>query len=302
MNYMKRTNFFTWMCGATFLLTTVIACGDDSKQEKEPEDPNLNPAETFYPGEVKPHAYIKCFAGAYYRKVVSSKDYWTGIKGKVTLPVITFDENRKNPAKPQQYLDNPSVYMGGNANGQETDIGMTWEVIRDENGVVSPDRRAFRPFLRRTGYTPTGQTKLYINAPAESRYYWYEGDEITMSLEMVRDGVLLFIVEGENKRYKQEFECAGYRFGSKIEFKRVNAIDQVSNEGKPAQPTKTMVENSTWHYTNLLRDYKSEIVESPMHEKRFTNMRCPDIKHFKVETNETALKKGGEVISIYGQK
>ncbi len=299
---MKRTKFFTWFCGIPLVLTTVFACGSDNKEENEPEYPNLNPAETFYPGEVRPQSYIKCFAGAYYRKVVSSKDYWTGIEGKVTLPVITFDENRKNPAKPEQYLDNPSVYMGGSANGQETDIGMTWEVIRDEYGAVSPDRRAFRPFLRRTGYTPTGQTKLYVNAPAEAQYYWYEGDEITMRVEMVRDGVLEFIVEGENKRYKQEFECAGYRFGSKIEFKRVNAIDQVANEGKPVQATQTKVENSTWHYTNLLRDYKSEIVESPMHDKRFTDMRCPETKHFTVETNETAKEIGGEVISIYGQK
>lgn len=93
-----------------------------------------------------------CFQGAYYRKAVSSKDVWLGIGGTVVLPEIIFDENRKNPAKPGQYLDNPSVYLGGNMGGQETDIGLTWEVVK-ENGVVSPGKKSFSPIY--AAYQPS---------------------------------------------------------------------------------------------------------------------------------------------------
>lgn len=290
---MKKRNLFLSVIA---LLTFAFSCSgnDDTKKEEEIKDPINN----YFPGEVKPQAYFQCFPGAYYRKVVSSKDTWLGIGGKVILPQISFDPDRINPAKPKQYLDNPSLYLGGNANGQETDIGMTWEVIRDQNGTVTADRRAFRPFLRRTGYKGTGQEANYMNAPAEDRYYWYQGDEIEISLEVVRDGWILFTVEGAGKKYQQEYQCDGYKLNSKIEFKRVNAIDQVANEGKPAQPTKTKVENSLWKESYLFRMYNNELVKAPIHSGRFTDMRCPDVKYFSITASDEEKKKGGETINI----
>ncbi|MCS2951608.1 hypothetical protein NXX54_26070 [Bacteroides sp. BFG-638] len=38
----------------------------------------------------------------------------------------------KNTKKPGQFLDNPSVYLGGNMGDQETDFGLAWEVIREK--------------------------------------------------------------------------------------------------------------------------------------------------------------------------
>lgn len=110
--------------------------GDPAPNDPVPPTPEQDYVNTFYPSEVKPSSYSPCFAGAYYRKAVSSNDVWTGIEGTVVLPTITFDPNRVNPAKPKQFLDNPSVYMGGRMGGQETDIGMTWEVIKDAQGNV----------------------------------------------------------------------------------------------------------------------------------------------------------------------
>lgn len=284
-----------------FSLTILTGCSKDSNKDKEPQEP-VNPIEDAFLNEVKPAISAKCFAGAYYRKVVSSKDLWLGIGGKVKLPLITFDPARVNPAKPQQYLDNPSVYLGGNANGQETDIGLTWEVIRDENGAVSADRRAFRPFMRRTAYSATGQTSNYANAPAEARYYWYQGEEVNISVEVVRDGWVKFIVEGEGKKFETEYQCDGYKNNSRMEFKRVNAIDQVANEGKPAQATGTRVENSIWYESYLFRKYNGQVVHAPLHPGRFTDMRCPDVKYFTIETSGTSVKKGGEAITIDGGK
>mgnify|MGYP003574947732 FL=1 len=251
-------------------------------------------------GEVKPAASKSCFAGAYYRKLVSSVDTWGGIGGRVVLPTIAFDPSRINPAKPAQFLDNPSVYMGGNMGGQETDIGLTWEVVRDENGAVTADRRAFRPFLRRTAHGGSGQAALYENAPAEARYYWYQGEEVAMSVKIVANGILRLTVEGAGKKFEKDFEAGGYTFSGKGEFKRVNAIDQVANEGKPVQATRTKVTGAEWKATYLYRIVNGNLVETPFHDGRYTDMRCPNANNFSIYSTQQDRSKGGEKIEIYG--
>lgn len=257
-------------------------------------------ADYFFKDEVKPDPSKPCFNGAYYRKVVSSKDVWLGIAGTVVLPKITFDTSRRNKQKHGQFLDNPSVYMGGNMNEQETDVGLTWAVIKDEKGKISDERLAFRPFFRRTSYPKTAQKDIWQNAPAKKEYYWYPGETVNMSLQVVGNGKLKFVVEGAGKHFEAEFESDGYSMNGIGEFKRVNAIDQVGNEGKAAQPTKTRVENSTWKETKLFRLQDGKIVLVPMHQGRFTDMRCPDEKYFNVTANKKQQDIGAETISIYG--
>lgn len=289
------------------LILSLVSCTKDKSNSPEfppaPEPPVTpeNPTDyvnNFYPNEVKPASSLQCFAGAYYHKEVSSNDVWTGIEGKVVLPTIDFDQDRVNPAKPQQFLDNPSVYMGGNMGGQETDIGMTWEVIKDANGNVTADRRAFRPFMRRT--KSGNQEANYDNAPAKAEYYWYPGEEITISVRIDSKGVLKFIVDGAGKHFEALYESAGYQKGYKGQFKRVNAIDQVSNEGKPVQATKTKVLNAEWKATYLYRLVDGNDVKVPMHSGRFTDMRCPDVKYFKIDATDTQKKAGAETITING--
>lgn len=280
------------------LVLYLSACsksGGSSDEKTEETDPKYG----YFENEIKAPLNSACFQGAYYRKMVSSKDVWLGMEGKVVLPQITFDENRKNPAKPQQYLDNPSVYMGGNMDGQETDIGLTWEVIRDEQGNVTADRKAFRPFLRRTGHS-SGQVAAYENAPAQKEYYWYPGEEVLMSVQIVQNGKIKFIVEGAGKRFERDFDCAGFVKNTKGDFKRVNAIDQVSNEGKPAQVTTAKVENSVWKETNLFRVHEGTVMKVPAHKGRLTDMRCPTVNKFKISASEAEAKMGGETINISG--
>lgn len=270
------------------------SAGEEPGDTDEPGDAD-DPINTYFPGEIRPAEEAACFAGAYYHKCVSSTDYWLGIGGTVVLPNMVFDPERTNPNKPGQYLDNPSVYLGGNMGGQETDIGLTWEVVRLENGSVSAERKAFRPFMRRTGQEPT-----YSNAPAEDRYYWYPGEEVTISIRIIRDGVLEFIVDGAGKQFKTEYECNKYLPGEKGEFKRVNAIDQVSNEGKPVQATETVIEGAEWKASWLYREYEGEVVKAPMHTGRYTDMRCPDAQYFKIEATDEEKKAGAEKITING--
>jgi len=271
-----------------------------SPKSVEVKDVALGDSIPFFKNEVKPDRSKPCFNGAYYRKVVSSKDVWLGIGGTVILPKITFDTSRRNKRNPGQFLDNPSVYMGGNMNEQETDVGLTWAVIKDEKGNVSAERKAFRPFFRRASYPKTGQKDIWQNAPAQKEYYWYPGEEVNMSLRVVADGKLKFIVEGAGKYFEAEFESDGYTLKDLGEFKRVNAIDQVGNEGRAAQPTRTRVENSVWKETNLFRLDNGRVVKVPVHQHRFTDMRCPDIKYFNVKANRKEQGIGAETISIYG--
>jgi len=284
----------------SFFLLLFVSCTSSKKVGIPTTDEVvLEQVNDFYPGEIKPVKSSPCFQGAYYRKAMSSKDNWIGIKGEVILPTLDFDKSRMNPAKPMQFLDVSSIYLGGNMDGQETDIGLAWEIIKNDNGIVSQERLAFRPFLRRTGHK-SGQESVYINAPAVKDFYWYPGDKVFMSVEVIKDGQLLFIIEGAGKKYETIFECAGYTLQGKGDFKRVNAIDQVGNEGKSAQLTKTAVANAKWNYTTLIRMQDGKKMDVPMHNGRFTSMLCPDPKFFTVVQSEGEKKNGGETITIFG--
>lgn len=253
---------------------------------------------TFFPDEVKPDSSRPCFKGAYYRKIVSSKDKWLGIEGKVILPAIIFDSGRKNPQKQCQYLDNPSIYMGGNMNGQETDVGLTWEVIKERDGRVSKDRRAYRPFFRRSSYH--AESAVWMTAPATPEYYWYPGEEVRMSVKIISPGMVELTIQGAGKEYIDSFESAGYKAGAMGEFKRVNAIDQVGNEGKDVQPTKTKVLGAIWKETNLYRTYKKKVVSVPLSPARYTDMRCPGPRFFEIISTPEGANRGAETINMNG--
>lgn len=277
----------------------IISCAPFKEQRIKKETKRTNNYIDFFPNEVRPVATKPCFEGAYYRKLVSSVDHWIGISGTVILPQITFDETRKNPKKSQQYLDNPSIYLGGHVGGQETDIGLSWEVIRDQQGNISDARIAFRPFLRRTSHE-SGQESIFVNAPAKQEYYWYPGEEVFMSLETIGEGLVNFIVTGAGKHYETTFECAGYSLDKTGEFKRVNAIDQMGNEGKPVQATHTQVTKGKWLHTDLLRLENGVMVKVPFHSGRYTEMNCPQTNYFSVQATADEKSKGAEEINISG--
>ncbi|MEP7213343.1 MAG: hypothetical protein ABI791_09725 [Acidobacteriota bacterium] len=244
-------------------------------------------------GEVIPAASIPCFAGAYYRKAVTSFDTWTGIAGIVKLGTPKFDEQRLDPAK-KQPLDNFSVYMGGNAGGNyEVDAGLTWAFTTDASGKLSERRNAWRPFWR---------TKTWNNAPNHAEYTWYPGETVQIAVYLVAPKKLRLIVADANPRPKKmfqvDFDADGFAPNVARQFKRVNAIDQFGNEGKPVQPTKAEVTGAEWLQTILLRGAGSEAKQIPMDRARFTDMRCSDRSHIVV--TETNPAKGAEKVDIYG--
>ncbi|CAN5359570.1 hypothetical protein BH09SUM1_BH09SUM1_31610 [soil metagenome] len=255
--------------------------------------------------EVPPAATLPCFPGAYYRKAVSSTDHWTGIEAVVILPRMEFDDARLNPTSGRP-LDNPSIYIGGKA-GQEIDAGLSWEVIREADGTISPIGKAFRPFWRNAGWK---------NAPAEPAYYYYPGDKVYLRCEAKTAGKLeietVVLERGACARKELKalgvnpddpattmtatFDASGFGPGKNQEFKRVDGIDQVHNEGKPVVPTKTRVSGAEWVYVNLIRDGE----RIPMTPARFTDMRCPDPSHVVVTTTAEQAAKGGEKVDLIG--
>ena len=240
--------------------------------------------------EVPPAKTMPCFAGAYYRKAVSSFDVWTGIAGFVKLGVPTVDENRLG-AETKQPLDNFSVYMGGNAGGKtEVDAGLTWEFTLDANGKKSERRNAFRPFWR---------TKVWNAAPAQKEFYFYPGETVQMAVIVAGANKLrLIISDGKAKTFQTDFDADGFTSGIPRQFKRVNAIDQVANEGKPAQKTTAQVVDAEWLSTILLRGAGANAKQISMTTEKYTDMRCPNANNIVVL--ETDKSKGGEKIDIFG--
>ncbi len=241
-------------------------------------------------GEIAPAASMPCFLGAYYRKAVSSFDVWTGIAGFVKLGTPTVDEKRLG-AETKQPLDNFSVYMGGNAGGKtEVDAGLTWEFTVDANGKKSERRNAFRPFWR---------TKIWNAAPAQKEFYFYPGETVQMAVIVAGANKLrLIISDGKAKTFQTDFDAEGFTSGIPRQFKRVNAIDQVANEGKPAQKTTAQVVGAEWLSTLLLRGAGADAKQISMTTEKYTDMRCPNVNNIVVL--ETDKSKGGEKIDIFG--
>lgn len=242
--------------------------------------------------EIMPPATAKCFDGAFYRKAVSSFDVWTGIAGFFKLGTPKFDENRLDE-KDKQPLDNFSVYMGGNAGGRfEVDAGLSWEFTIDENGKKSARRNAFRPFWR---------TKTWNSAPPQKEFYFYPGETVQMAVLVAGANKLrLVISDGKSKTFQTDFDAEGFTSGVPRQFKRVNAIDQRYNEGKPAQKTAAEIVGAEWLQTVLLRGEGAAARQMPMTAERFTDMRCPNVNNIVV--TPTDKTKGGEKIDIFGQE
>lgn len=247
-------------------------------------------AKTTGGAEVPPAASLPCFEGAYYRKAVSSFDVWTGIAGFVKLGTPKVDEDRLDAAN-KQPLDNFSVYMGGNAGGNyEVDAGLSWSFSTDASGKRSERRNVWRPFWR---------TKTWNNAPDNPNFYFLPGETVQMAVLIVAPKKLRLIVsDGKNKTFQTDFDAEGFAPNVPRQFKRVNAIDQFGNEGKPVQPTKAEVTGAEWLQTILLRGAGAEAKQIPMDKTRFTDMRCSSDKHIVVTTTDAA--KGAEKIDIYG--
>jgi hypothetical protein len=291
-------------------------------------------------GEVsQPTSTPSCFPGAWYRKVVSTKDQWLGIEGTIQLPTYEFDENRYD-AKNNRYLDNPSIYMGGNA-GYESDVGLSLSVgCTDQSNCNynTINGKFFRPFWRYIsddttqgkfdGYSIscTG-SNCFANADfTKTEYYYLPGDVLRMSVFVVEPNYMRLKIEviqastlpeaiAIRQKINQPKTFVSPKFKSNgqgvvySEFKRVNAIDQVNNENKPTVLTGTKILNAIWFESYLYRKINGEVYKVPFTERRASYMACPisgsgssSYPHdaYTIDYPEGVSKAlGGELISIH---
>jgi len=281
----------------------------------------------------------KCFHGAWYHKVFSSKDKWLGIEGTIVLPTVNLtriDENNR-------YLETSSIYMGGQAK-YESDVGLAYMNAQISNdGEISTLNTCFRPFWRyitdskendaggynyetgrnysSTNLTPNATTSncYAMYSPKFSEYYYLPGDKIKIIITYPKKDYMqlkIEVLEVSNdinsinlrKKYNwkdpQNFKSPLFSSpesdDSIKEFKRVNAIDQRHNEGLPAINTKSSVENAKWESVYLYREIKGQVYKVPLNNLRSATMNCPDLEAF--EYSEIANNTGGSTINIYPHK
>lgn len=294
-------------------------------------------------GEVLNPANPAIFGGAWYHKVVSSKDKWVGIEGVITLPEVKIaryegDYNTELDVDPNaKNLDNPSIYMGGHASS-ESDVGLSFSkaLVDVKNQTLSKGSIAFRPFWRyitsenkdEGGYeahdgeyavSATGNNCIANYHWKYTEYYYLPGDKLRMiiyipepnkmqlQIEVLEKSTLPSSVEMREKygwkdpaNFKSPiFTTPGHGTGMDVEFKRVNAIDQVANEGKSAIVSQTEIKNAVWQETYLYRNINGQMYRVPMGDNRRGVTDAPDQTKFTVSYEGVDRSIGGEVITIH---
>jgi hypothetical protein len=300
-------------------------------------EPDVSVGITDYPVYTQPLAGEKCpvatscYPGAWYHKVVSSKDAWIGLVGTITLPMFNPDPARDTGSR---YLDNPSIYMGGNA-GSESDVGLSLSLVSLNHGSsISSYSVAFRPFWRyitsinkdEGGYA-VHDNKYAVSCNGnncfanwhyrDTQFYYLPGDKIKMMVYSPKANYLKLLIEvlevstlpssislrnTNGWSDPADFESPMfYSAGHSVvnaEFKRVNAIDQVNNENQPTKATQASVIDAGWESSYLLRKLDGIIYRVPFTPSRSFILNCPNEEAFEITKSAAQSENGGETLNI----
>lgn len=275
----------------------------------------------------------RCFGGAWYHKVMSAEAPWQGIEGTLTLGAFTPDENRFNLDGKHRYMDNPSVYMGGNAHF-ESDAGLGMNIGYTSRDTSAPldygsKKVAWRPFWRyiyrdvidHEGNVLRRQFNSWnVADPKNFHYYYFPGDTLRMKVYSPIPHYMQLVIQvitpttlepyvsqrlayglKDNRPsdfYSPLFHSEGQGTGIPAHFKRVNSIDQYGNEGKVAHATEATVSEAIWHDVSLYRRIDGRLVKVPFTKDRRATMSCPDARAFTSDTSGLEAR-GGERIAIH---
>ncbi|WP_264229994.1 hypothetical protein [Acholeplasma laidlawii] len=286
--------------------------------------------------ELKPQPAPKCFLGAWYHKVFSSKDQWLGIEGTIRLGEFIPDDKRyghDNRTFWERYLDNPSIYMGGHALS-ESDAGLGlmsgYETLDTSEPLNYGSKKvSYRPFYRYIysevidieGNVKRNNVNSWnVSDPKRFEFYYFPGDLIRMSVYSPVQNYLQLKIEvletttiekykNQRAQYKLKdnlpstyYSPLFYSEGHGVtnaEFKRVNSIDQYGNEGSNVKLTDAKVTKATWESVYLYRKLNDEVIKVPFNEERQSRMTCPNLESFTVEATQEQRKNGGESIEIH---
>jgi hypothetical protein len=280
--------------------------------------------------EIFPKNEASCFPGAWYRKVVSSKDAWLGIEGVIQLGEFTPDETRFNLDGKHRYMDNHNLYMGG-CSCEESDCGLGYNTMyttcdtKEDLNLASP-KLGYRPFYRyicheridEDGNTDVVHANFWrVTNPRSLCYYYFPGDVVRMKVYSPIPNYLQMRIEViectkiekyvkireqyhlKDNRPKDYCSPLFYSEGHGIhpaEFKRVNSIDQYGNEGKIVKSTNATVSQEIWKECFLYREVDHKLVKVPFTKNRQISLCCPNSK--AVSLQEYQSERGGEILSI----
>lgn len=319
----------------TDLNNRVIATLDSHYVSQKPFE-NLNIYKHNIMDEIAPTEAPACFLGAWYRKVLSSTDYWLGIEGTIRLGEFIPDEKRfgtDNRVSWKRHLDVAATYLGGKGM-LESDAGLGFN-----SGYESLDttfdlnygskKICYRPFWRymysdvtdiNGNVTRNSVNSWNMSDPKRFEFYYFPGDVIKMSVYSPLEDYLQMKIEiietttipkykeqrekynlKDNKPstfYSPLFHSAGHG-KDKVEFKRVVSIDQYGNEGKHAKMTDATVLDASWQSVYLYRRIDGIIVKVPFTEERQSQMACPNKASFTLSVSEEQKRVGGESITIH---
>lgn len=268
-----------------------------------------------------PFSDSRCFPGAWYYKVKTPKGPFLGMKAMITLPLFYPDESRVEylddarfeQGKMKRYLDTPSVYLGG-CSDYECDIGFGWfHGLVD--GKLSVEKITFRPFWRTIHSENGKEINLYRGTSLEeTEYYFFPGDRLEVKLLCEVNDTLSFYVTLLEETILEPYRTIRKK-GAKpkplevldlmapgnghhdTEYKRVNAIDQYRNEGKPTQSTSAQAFHAVWEDVILYFQDGPTLCQTPMEESLQTRMLCPYADAFSVTNSHHR-----EIVSIRPQK
>lgn len=286
--------------------------------------------------EIPPQVAPKCFLGAWYRKVYSSKDAWLGIEGTIRLGEFTPDDKRYGSDGRtfwDRYLDNPSIYMGGQSLS-ESDAGLGWMAGYETLDTSEPlnygsKKICYRPFYRyiysevidQEGNVIRNNVNSWnVTDPKRFEYYYFPGDLIKMSVYSPVENYLQLRIEVLETTTIPKYKALRdtYKLNNNhpsvyysplffseghgklnAEFKRVNSIDQYGNEGSNVKATQAKVSEATWESVYLYRKIEGILHKVPFNLPRQTHMACPNPESFTITNTPEQQSKGGESIAIH---
>ena len=153
----------------------------------------------------------------------------------------------------------------------------------------------------------------------DTQYYYLPGDKLRILIYSPEPNFLQLQIEVIEKstlpdqvRLREEngwkdpenfispkFRSPGHGTGGITEYKRVNAIDQAGNEGKPIIETTSFVDTAIWHETYLYREINGELHRVPLTRERAGVMQCPISDRFTSTFDGVDAHLGGEKIRIH---
>lgn len=185
----------------------------------------------------------------------------------------------------------------------------------DDSGAYDLDEK--RMYQATVISSHNGIKNIYAQYhPSITEHYYLPGDKLSVSLisrkkdflqlkiRVIEKSNLLYSIklrEKYNLQNPKDFvspliSSPGHGVNNDVTFKRVNAIDQVGNEGKTAIMTDSVVADAIWDSCMLVYKEDDIVYKTPLNDEISVTMDCPNPSAFI--TTPINRKNGGQHITI----